>query len=225
MLKHLILICSAAFCASTSPLVDRNDPLSYFRAAEDIAAKSQLSSNDVKQIRHLYVIAAVLDPSLRDNSILGLIDIEKDPTLESMLHAMRETTGQLLVPEVLTHKDSPLLYDGQDPAELCKAIVAIRNGKKLDIEIDKLRRWRYLFPKIYDRVLRSGSKSKLTSPLQIIKTIKVELAILGGPTIWSTDYVYSDGRPVSFSLSDDLATLFEIDPTKVVLKDGRWVSD
>ena len=226
MLKHFLLSFTTYICSIANPQVDQNEPLSYFRAAEDISASNQLSTKDINDIRHLYVIAAVLDPSLRDNSILGLIEIEKDPILKSKLYAMRGNTGKLLVADVLTHKDSPLLYDGQEPAELCKTVVAIRNGKKIEVhELENLRPWRYLFPKIFDRVSTNSSRDKLTSPLQVFKTIKVELAILGGPSLWSADYVYSEGRPVSFSLNDDLASLLEIDSTKVIRRDGRWVSE
>ena len=227
LFKSISILCLFALTSSTEIEVDTKEPLSYFRAAEDIAASANMTNKNIQDIKHLYVLAAVLDPSLRENALLGLIEIESDPTFRGMLKAMLADSETLLVPEVILHKDSPMLLNPQTSENLCKSLVKIRVGKNItSLQLKELRPWRYLFPAIYDRVLQNpGTRKKLTSPTEIMLTIKVELALLGGPSLWSADFVTTNGKPVSFSLNDDLASLFRIDPTKVVRKNGRWTSE
>ena len=60
--------------------------------------------------------------------------------------------------------------------------------------------------------------------MKLESTLKVELTILGGSTLWSADIVTSGGHPVVMSMSDDLATLLSVDPTKRIRKNGKWVT-
>jgi hypothetical protein len=132
----------------------------------------------------------------------------------------------LLVPEVALKKDSPLLLQPNSAEDLCETITSIRFGKKITSEqLQALRPWRYLFPNVFDQIIANKVGKKLQSKSDIHATLLVELAILGGPTVWSADYLESGGIPMSFTISDDLATLFQIDPTKSIRKNGRWVSN
>jgi hypothetical protein len=155
-----------------------------------------------------------------------LLHIEKDPALKRVLHSMRSNSVILLVPEVALKKDSPLLLQSNSAEDLCKTITSIRFGKKISSEqLQALRPWRYLFPKVFDQIVPNKVGKKLQSESDFHSTLRVELAILGGPTVWSADYIDSGGIPMSFTVNDDLATLFQIDPTKTIRKNGRWVSN
>ncbi len=205
----------------------KSEPMSYIRAAEDIG-NSNLSRKELQNVRHLYVLAAVLDPSLRQSSILGLAGVKQNDAYLDLLHSMSKSENDLLVPEVVLSRPTATGTQQFTPLELCKTIEKIRNGgENLNLnELEQLHKWRHLFPKIYDRTLEKPiMREPLTSPVEVVKTIKVELAILGGPTVWSSDYIDTQGRPVTFSQSDDLASLFEIDPTKTNYVDGKWVAD
>ena len=226
MFKTMLIIVVFFVSSPSDFTVLQSDPLSYFRTAENIASLQNLSNSERSDIRHLYVLSAVLDSSLRENAILGLLHIEKDPALKRVLHSMRSNSVILLVPEVALKKDSPLLLQSNSAEDLCKTITSIRFGKKISSEqLQALRPWRYLFPKVFDRIVPNKVGKKLQSETDFHSTLRVELAILGGPTVWSADYIDSGGIPMSFTVNDDLATLFQIDPTKTIRKNGRWVSN
>lgn len=225
----LICIFLSVSIGFNSPLefnIDTKDPISYLKAAEDVALITAPTTKNSADCKHLYILAAVLDPSLRQSSLLGLIEVETDPTLRSKLQSMHTHFNALLVPEVILRKDSPLLLASQNVEELCKSIAHIRAGKKVTSqELENLRQWRYLFQSIYDRVLsNAGSLKEITSPEEILTTLQVELAITGGANVWSAAFINSNGNPVSFTVNDDLASLYNIDPTKIIRKNGQWVS-
>ena len=207
--------------------VNPKDPISYLKAAEDVANNTSITTKNTKNCKRLYILAAVLDPSLRKSSLLGLIEVETDSILRSKLQAMHTHSNSLLVPEVVLNKNSPLLLASQNAEDLCKVVANIRTGKKVTSEeVENLRPWRYLFPRIYDSVLNNtGSRNAITSPDDILLTLKAELAITGGATVWSAEYINTDGNPVSFTLNDDLASLYNVDPTKIIRRNGQWVSE
>ena len=226
MFKIFLIIGLFFFSSPSDFTVVQSDPLSYFRAAENIASLENLSSSERSDIRHLYVLSAVLDSSLRESAIVGLLDIENDPTLKRVLNSMRSNSEMLLVPEVALKKDSPLLLQSNSAEDLCETITSIRFGKRITSEqLQALRPWRYLFPNVFDQIIPNKVGKKLQSKSDIHTTLLVELAILGGPTVWSADYLESGGIPMSFTINDDLATLFQIDPTKTIRINGRWVSN
>ncbi len=222
----ILLLTLTALSPLENSLV-KTEPMSYIRAAEDIGCSKNLSRKDLQNVRHLYVLAAVLDPSLRQSSILGLASVEQNDVYINLLHSMSESESDLLVPDVVLSRSIATRTQQLTPTELCKTVEKIRNGEDLKLDnLKQLQSWRHLFPDIYDRTSKNPIMRKpLTSPLEILKTIKVELAILGGPTVWSADFVNTQGRPVTFSQSEDLASLFGIDPTKTNYIDGKWVSD
>jgi hypothetical protein len=228
-MKLLCFILSITITSYSPPdfELDATYPISYLKAAEDVALISPLTKKNISYCKHLYILAGVLDPSLRESSLIGLMEVETDPILRSKLQAMHTQSNMLLVPTVVLRKDSTLLLAPQNVTELCDSIAHIRAGKKVTtLELENLRPWRYLFPRIYDHVLRNvGSQKELTSPVDILTTLRVELAITGGANVWSAEIINSKGNPVSFSLNDDLASLYNIDPTKIIRANGQWVSE
>jgi hypothetical protein len=226
-LTCIFLFFVLSFNSQSDFKLDAKSPITYLKAAEDVAIITPILDENRTNCKHLYIIAAVLDPSLRESSLLGLIEIETDPILRSKLQAMHASSNTLLVPEVVLRKDSPLLLATQNVEDLCKVIADIRAGKKVTTqELDNLRPWRYLFPRIYDRILsNASSRKKIISPAEILKTLQVELAIAGGASVWSAEYINTAGNPVSFTLNDDLASLYNIDPTTVIHRNGQWITE
>ena len=73
-----ILITSAlALPANFEASLDKRIGLSYFRAAEDLVADSALLDQNRKLAEELFVLSAVIDPSLRNSAIIGLISVQE----------------------------------------------------------------------------------------------------------------------------------------------------
>ena len=119
MFKIFLIFGIFFFFSPSDFTVKQSDPLSYFRAAENIASLENLSESERSDIRHLYVLSAVLDSSLRESAIVGLLDIENDPARKRVLYSMRSNSEILLVPEVALKKDSPLLIQSNSTEDLC----------------------------------------------------------------------------------------------------------
>jgi hypothetical protein len=200
--------------------------MSYIRAAEDITADGIDSIETRDIVTYLYVIAAITDVRLRDSAILGLISIESDEDLKLKLHSMEHLTDGLLVGSVITNTNSGLSAQSKSIDTLCSTLTTLRKGKTISVErANELRPWGYLFEGGFDNFMQAAKQRRRALPQATIEsTLRVELAVLGGPALWSADYAATSGKPVALSVNDDLATMFRVDPTKRLRKNGAWVT-
>ena len=206
--------------------LDTRDGMSYIYAAEDITSLGINSIDTRDLVTHLYVIAAITDPRLRDSSILGLISILSDEDMKLKLHSIEHLTTGLLVSSVITNESFSSSSKSDSIDKLCSTLTSLRKGKTVSVEsANELRPWGYLFEGGFDRFMRAAKQSRrLLSQETIESTLRVELAVLGGPALWSADYAATSGKPVALTLNDDLATMFNVDPTKRLRKNGAWVT-
>ena len=206
--------------------LDTRDGMSYIYAAEDIASLGIRSIDARDVVTHLYVIAAITDPRLRDSAILGLISIASDEDLKLKLHSMEHLTTDLLVRSVITNGSSSSNSRSESIDKLCSTLTSLRKGKTVTVEsTNELRPWGYLFEGGFDRFMQAAKQRRRSVSQETIEsTLRVELAVLGGPVLWSADFAATSGKPVALSINDDLATMFNVDPTKRLRKNGEWVS-
>ncbi len=215
-----MLLLSSAINEPWATEIEPFNGMSYIEAAEDLQSNGITTS----LITELYVLAAVAQPMYRDSAILGLLSIENNADVKLELHNLRDPT-LLLVPSMVNVPITPRLDDVATVETICDLLSDIRLGTPLRSEqVEKLRHLTYLFP-IFKRILSEAQQKGMQLVESEIKsTLKVELAVLGGPTLWSADAVATGTRPVVVSMSDDIAALMKVDPTKRIRKNGRWVS-
>jgi len=206
--------------------IDIRNGISYIRVAEDLTATGIDSITKRDLITQLYVLSAITDPRLRDSAILGLASIELDEDFKLQLQSMEHQSDQLLVPSVILQSTSAGSVQPDSIDKLCSILNDIRKGKAVSSDrTNQLRPWGYLFKGGFDRFMRSSNQRRRTISRDTIEsTLRVELAVLGGASLWSADYLATSGKPVALSLNDDLATMFKVDPTKRIRRNGEWVA-
>jgi len=207
-----------------APQLDSSDGLTYIQVAEDLIAEGNLTNASRNLITELYVLAAVTDSTYRDSAILGIISVITDEELIHQLQNIRVVTPLLVTSVVYSHQSS-YNQSGETIDSLCEILITLRQGKPISTEqAMMLRPWAFMFQNSFDMLFQSVQRRR--RPLQkpeMDTTLKVELAILGGPTLWSADMAATGGHPVVVSMSDDIATLLSVDPTKRWRKNGQWV--
>ena len=222
----IILLIAGSANTSWEDSLNPQDAMTYIRAAEDLSADGIRSSSQRKLITHLYVIAAVIDPVNRNSAILGVISIQSDENLilqlKNLLHS-----SPALVPSVVNIGPSLTTQDIKRIESACDTLVAMRQGKTItDEQALAIRPWSFMFPQSFSVYFQETQRrKKILDRDEIESTFKVELEVLGGSSLWSADVATSGGNPVVMSLSDDLAALLSVDPTKKVHKNGRWVKE
>lgn len=206
--------------------LDTRDGMSYIHAAEDIIERGIHSIETRELVIHLYVIAAITDPNLRDSAILGIISVLSDDDLKLKLRSMENLTTELLVKSVLSIESSVTSSKLDSVDKLCSTLTSLRKGKTISVDsANELRPWGYLLEGGFDRFMQAAKhRRRSVSQETIDSTLRVELAVLGGPALWSADFTATSGRPVALTLNDDLATMFNVDPTKRLRKNGAWVT-
>ena len=222
---RLILVCLLLSASDTwEDALDQHDGESYIRVAEELAAEGMHSPFELEVVEHLYVLAAVIDPYLRDSAILGLIAIEEDPQLIHQLQSLRSQKNVPLVVHAigLKNRADGAIFVQADAVS--STLRLIRRGKKISqAQASELRAFSYLFSNGFEPFLQRALGSRRILSLQDIQTtLMIELEALGGPTLWSADYRMTSGRPVALSMSDDLASVMQVDPTKTVRRNNRW---
>lgn len=228
LLLPLILLVTIHAQHTWESSIDPQDGLTYIRAAEDLTSSGIHTSLQRTLIVELYVLAAVTDPRLRDSSILGILKtLQTSEDNEPFIHQLQLLMHNKppLVPSVVNIQYSPL-QDSKVVESVCNTLSLMRQGKTITAEqADTLKlNWSNI-PDSFDIFFQDTQRRrKQLSQDEIEITLKVELAILGGSTLWSADVVTSGGHPVVMSMSDDLATLLSVDPTKRIREKGRWVT-
>jgi hypothetical protein len=206
--------------------LDPQDAMTYIRAAEDLSADGIRSSSERTLITHLYVLSAIIDPVNRNSAILGVISIESDENLILQLKNLLHSSPSL-VPSVVNSGPSLIMQSNKRIESACATLMAMRQGKTIsDEEALSIRPWSFMFPQSFDVYFQDTQRRKKNlNRDEIETTFKVELEVLGGSSLWSADVATSGGNPVVMSMSDDLATLLSVDPTKKYRNNGRWVNE
>ena len=226
---QILFFITCSICLSLTPLqlqINVDDGLSYFLAAETIALDSHSTKSNINLAKQVYVVSAVIDGALRDSVIVALLALEEDEELLQRLHGMRLLSDLPLVPSVLAVQASVRdTRHAESIEQLSNTLSAIRSGNKVtDDELLSLEPYRYLFPIRFNRLLVFAKQKRRSVSSEIIQTsLQLELAILGGATLWSADYAMTNGRPMALHRNEDLAQLYSIDTKKRNRKNGIWV--
>jgi len=225
LLLPIVILLSSTTADSWEDSLDPNDAMSYIRIAEDLSANGIRSTSQRKVITHLYVLSAVIDPVNRNSAILGIISIESDENLILQLTNLLHSSP-VLVPSLVNIGQNITSQNDARIELACAALTAMRQGKTIsEEEALSIRPWSFMFPKSFDLYFQETQRrKKALNRDEIEATLKVELAVLGGTSLWSADVASSGGNPVVMSMSDDLATLLSVDPTKKVRSNGRWIT-
>jgi hypothetical protein len=202
--------------------LDVTDGLSYFYVAEEVATDS---TTDKRFAKELYVLSASIDPSLRESAIIGLASIEENAELKQQLEVLRSPSFALLVPAVVLPQGTGFGDEFESIEHTCVVLSKIRSGKKLsDSEAQVLKQQRHLQPESIDILLHSATRNRQqASDVIMYASLQVELALLGGATLWSADYASTKGKPAMIENKDDLAELIHVDSTKRRYVQGNWV--
>lgn len=220
-----VLVTTSSLLSST-PQLDGKDGLQYINMAEDFLQTTN-KRNAIQQARKCYVIAAYLDPNLERSAVLGLIEIEDQPSrlnqLVSALPPSRVLLGDAIVHiEKIRPIASPTaIFDA------CQKVQKLRTvGAKIDIKgrtpiQEEL--LRYASSRLHKRLrktLLEGGKVPMQSNTQ--DTLRAELLLLGGATQWSTAVRVDRNIPLGIGGQVDLSTLMGVDITEYLLTDGKW---
>ena len=205
-----------------SDSLSRFNGLTYIQAAEDIISDG-ITEDERKDVEHLFIIASIIDPQLRNHSILGLISIESDLIQRNKLRAFIPTTHQLVVPSVVQSETLSIESQPAQAVEICKVLTKIRKGIQIKKdELELLSPWYYLFDTLPQTTTNQTRRTVLTENM-IRATLQVELHVLGGASSWSADYVATDGTPASMNINEDLASMYNVNHANTHYKNGRWV--
>ena len=203
--------------------IDSHSGISYINTAEDLLSDGITDSGERVDIEHLFVLAAVVDPQLRNHAILGLASIERDTDFKHELLAMRTGNIQILAPQVIQSDSLNQETEKNTVIGICKTLSKIRKGQTIKVEeAEALSPWGYLFPDSLESFTTAQRQRVINNSLAH-STLKVERAILGGPTVWSADLSLTGGRPVALSINDDLASKFRVNPSHRIKRNGSWV--
>lgn len=205
--------------------LDPFNGLTYLQAAEDLLSDGLDDMSEKRAVEHLYVLASVIDPRLRQHVILGLLAIQEEADSQQELIALLDSKSLFLVPQVVYSATTAKQLEHKNANELCEILSKVRKSQNLKTdEIAKISPWGFLLPESIESSQRNRRKQQISTKM-LEATLQVELKILGGASIWSADFVSSRGRPVAFSINDDLATMFEVNPLLTIRKNGRWVAE
>lgn len=221
----VLSICVSTFLLSLSThwseSLNQFNGLSYIQAAEDLMSDG-VSNDELRNVEHLFVLASIVDPQLRKHSVLGLIDIETDATQRNKLKALIPSTEVLVVPTVV--QNDALEIDSQivKTSAICETLTKMRKGQSIDQEeLDLLNPWFYLFNELPKTTVNQARRTTVSDSM-LNTTLHVELQVLGGATMWSADFVSTNGSPATMNINEDLATMYNVNPKVRLFKNGEW---
>ena len=203
--------------------LDGKDALAYIHLAEDVASSSSLKVDDLRFAKELYILAALINPMYRNTAILGIHAIEEEQSLRSALMNMY-SGNDLLVPSLIRH-DLQTAASSSQEQQITTTFDLIRKWKTLTIEqIESIKPWAFALPRSFEPLFEHTIfRIKKPTDEEIAGTLTAELLALGGATLWSSDIHTTGKLPVTISISNDLATLYGVDPTRRVRNAGNWV--
>ena len=219
-----VLLTTSSLVSST-PQLDGKDGLQYINMAEDFLQATN-KRNSIQQARKCYVIAAYLDPNLERSSVLGLIEIEDQPSrltqLVSALPPSRVLLGDAIVHiEKIRPVASPAaIFDACQIVQKLRTVNMINISERTPIQEELLR---YASSSLHIRLrktLLEGGKVPMQSNTQ--DTLRAELLLLGGATQWSTAVTVDRNIPLGIGGQVDLSTLMSVDISEYLLTDGKW---
>jgi hypothetical protein len=130
-----------------------------------------------------------------------------------------------LVESVVYNQNTLSVISAEARDQLLTSLVLLRKGRRLSAEsVRLLTEWGVFSPNKYalDIGDHEVARKELTST-EIHTTLRIELDVLGGSSLWSADYASTEGSPVVVSMTKNLAILLAVDPNKTIRRDGLWV--
>ena len=123
--------------------LDPENGLTYIEAADEIISDG-IHTDEIIDLKNLFVLASVIDPRLRIHSLRGLIHIENDSERKNELISLITSENALLIPEVV-HSKTLLLNYSKDIRSFLDIFNKIRKGNAITPE-DKtlIKRGKYL---------------------------------------------------------------------------------
>ena len=219
-----VLVTTTSLLSST-PQLDGKDGLQYINMAEDYLQATN-KRNAIQQARKCYVIAAYLDPNLERSAVLGLIEIEDQPSrLNQLVSAL--PPSRVLLGDAIVHIDkirpiaSPTaIFDACQKVQKLRTANMINISKRTPIQEELLRYASSRLHKRLRKTLLEGGKVPMQSNTQ--DTLRAELLLLGGATQWSTAVRVDRNIPLGIGGQVDLSTLMGVDISEYLLTDGKW---
>ena len=151
------------------------------------------------------------------------MDIETEDSQRNKLKAMIPSNSQLVVPSVVQNEVLSIESQSVKASAICKVLTKIRKGQSINQEeLHLLDPWLYLFNELQTSTVNQARRTKLSENM-LKATLQVELQVLGGASVWSADYVSTNGNPVSMNVNEDLAVMYNVNPAARLFKNGRWV--
>ena len=219
-----VLVTTTSLVSSTPQLTGK-DALQYINMAEDFLQATN-KRNAIQQARKCYVIAAYLDPNLERSAILGLIEIEDQPSrLTQLVSAL--PPSRVLLGDAIVHIDkirpiaSPTaIFEACQKVQKLRTVNMIIPSEQTPIQDELLRYASSNLPKRLRKTLLEGGKVPKQSNIQ--DTLRAELLLLGGATQWSTAIKIDRNTPLGIGGQVDLSTLMGVDISEYLLTDGKW---
>ena len=216
-----------------------DDPMAYFKLAEEIADVAQ-SPEDLRLTRRLFGLAGALDPDrLGRSACLALADLEQSDSPErrrlmalASLLDERSGGGALYVPPRRESAPPSAALD------LVQAFSYYRRGQGArarslateDNVLDLMSKHDALIPGGVDRFLEDcrlyrGEMQPNLSNRQLRNMLHLELALLAGEDRgWGTELAVTRGRPLIEVNPEQLAQTFGVDPERPLYRNGRWIA-
>lgn len=222
LLISLVFFSFASTDRAIEGRLDVTNGRSYFTVAEELASNA---TPDKRLAQELFVLSAFIDTSLRESVIIGLLSIEEKNERRQQLEELRSPTFALLVPSVVMPQGAGFGDSSESIEETFAILSKIRAGKKLnDSDAKVLKQQRHLHPESIDLLMQSTTRNRHRASDEIMyASLQVELALLGGATLWSADHASTKGKPAMVVNNDDLAGLMQVDSAKRRYVDGHWV--
>ena len=219
-----VLVTTTSLVSSTPQLTGK-DALQYINMAEDFLQATN-KRNATQQARKCYVIAAYLDPNLERSAILGLIEIEDQPSrLTQLVSAL--PPSRVLLGDTIVHIDkirpiaSPTaIFEACEKVQKLRIVNMIIPSEQTPIQDELLRYASSNLPKRLRKTLLEGGKVPMQPNIQ--DTLRAELLLLGGATQWSTAIKIDRNTPLGIGGQVDLSTLMGVDISEYLLTDGKW---
>ena len=241
----LVAVSAAWFQAApdfTSRLtsLEPSNPRAYFELAEEIAEVAQ-TDEQRELAEHLFALAAVLDPrTFGRSSCLGLAQIEKDPAakrrllaLASLLDPSRFSSVPVsaIEAERRTEASAAAIMGATEALSRYRkgqGALALTAAKRPGV-MEVLETARAAIPGGLARFLEDCKlyKGQTRPPLsedEINALLRLEAALLAQANrTWDGELLLSGGQPLVEVDPDRLEESLDVDATRNVYRDGRWV--
>ncbi|MGI9013749.1 MAG: hypothetical protein ACR2GY_05795 [Phycisphaerales bacterium] len=219
-----------------------SDPEAYFLLAEEVA-DAAADDNERDLARHLFSLAAVLDPARLGNSAaLALADLARDRTEKRAFLALAELMAQRRSEPDWSLKSvsTATTIDAGAAFELSEALSHYRlgQGARAERTLANDTPAAQLLDRFGDSIgganrirenlrhYRSGI-SPIKTHNELITMLRFEIALLEASEglSWSSDLLLHRGQPLIEVDPSSLEETLHVDPTRNLYRNGRWVSE